>query len=188
MPPQKPSARSLASLLVAQALVTFICSAANLALIALVQFRDVLPDPDKDGIKALLGILLVAPLVLFAPLAGWVNDRFSKSAVLSVAMAVQCLTLALLALVLQRHLMWAAIGCVFIMSLQTAVFAPAKRAILIELVAPERLSRAVGLMEMLSVTAILLGGFGGARLFDYWTAMATDPWHGALLRPASSGS
>ena len=181
MPPQKPSARSLASLLVAQALVTFICSAANLALIALVQFRDVLPDPDKDGIKALLGILLVAPLVLFAPLAGWVNDRFSKSAVLSVAMAVQCLTLALLALVLQRHLMWAAIGCVFIMSLQTAVFAPAKRAILIELVAPERLSRAVGLMEMLSVTAILLGGFGGARLFDHWTAMATDPWHGALL-------
>jgi acyl-[acyl-carrier-protein]-phospholipid O-acyltransferase/long-chain-fatty-acid--[acyl-carrier-protein] ligase len=55
-------------------------------------------------------------------------------------------------------------------------------------------------MEMLSVTAILLGGFGGARLFDHWTvtaaaatasgggiaainpvSAAADPWHGALV-------
>ena len=181
MPPQKPSARSLASLLVAQAQVTFNCSAANLALFALVQFPGVLPDTDKDAIKALLRALLVAPLIAFAPLAGWVNDRFSKSVVFRVSLAAQCLILTLLAAALWLHLMWAAVGCALLLALQTTVFAPAKRAILMELVAPAGLSRAVGLMEMLSVTAMLLGGFGGARLFDHWTAAAADPWHGALL-------
>ena len=127
MPPPKSSARSLASLLVAQAQVTFNCSAASLALFALVQFRGVIPDTDKDGIKALLNALLVLPLVAFAPLSGWVNDRFSKSMVLSVSMAGQCLILMLLALVLWLHLLWAAIGCVFLLALQTTVFAPAKR-------------------------------------------------------------
>ncbi len=181
MPPEKPSARSLASLLAAQALVTFNCSAANLALFALVQFRGVLPGPDKDAIKALLSALLVAPLVALAPLAGWVNDRYSKSVVLSVSLAAQGLILALLAAALRLHVLWAAVGCGLLLAVQTTVFAPAKRAVLIELVAPARLSRAVGLMEMLSVTAILLGSFGGARLFDHWTAVATDPWCGALV-------
>ena len=85
MPQPQPSARSLASLLVAQAQVTFNDNAANLMLLALVQFPGVMAGTDADGNKGLLCALLVSPLVLFAPLAGWVTDRFAKSRVLKFA-------------------------------------------------------------------------------------------------------
>jgi acyl-[acyl-carrier-protein]-phospholipid O-acyltransferase/long-chain-fatty-acid--[acyl-carrier-protein] ligase len=177
--PPTPS-RSLVSLLAAQAQVTFNNSAANMVLFALVQFRGVLPDTHTDTVKGVLSGLLVAPLVVFAPPAGWVNDRFPKSRVLNFALAGQVIAMALLAAAVWLHLLWAAVACLFLLALQTTVFAPAKRAILIELVAPQKLSRAVGLMEMLSVTAILLGGFGGARVFDFWAEGSGDPWRGAL--------
>ena len=181
MPPPPRSSRSLASLLAAQALVTFNSSAANLILFALVQFRGVLPAAsDPDSIKGLLSVLLAAPLVAFAPTAGWVNDRCAKSRVLNYCVAAQVLTLVLLAAALWFHLLWGAIAALFLIALQTAVFAPAKRAVLLEIVGPQGLSRAVGLTEMLSVTAILFGAFSGGRIFDFWTAGTVDPWHGAL--------
>ena len=89
---------------------------------------------------------------------------------LKIAAAAQILVFAGLAAALHYHQLAAAIGCVFLLAMQMAVFAPAKRGILLELVPAEKLSRAVGLMEMLSVASILLGAFCGARMFDRWTA------------------
>ena len=181
MPTPPSPSRSLARLLAAQGLVTFNSSAANFVLLSLVQFRGVLPEAsDAEFIKGLLNFLLAAPLVLFAPTAGWVNDRFAKSRVLNYCAAGQVLALVLLAAALWAHLLWGAIAALILIALQTVVFAPAKRAILLELVGPQKLSRAVGLTEMLSVTAILFGGFGGGRIFDFWAAGTVDPWHGAL--------
>ena len=79
MPPPKPSVRSLAGLLVAQAQDTFNCNAANFMLLALVQFPGATAGTDVDWNKGLLGALVASPLVVFAPLAGWVTDRFAKS-------------------------------------------------------------------------------------------------------------
>ena len=174
------SARSLACLLAAQAQITFNNSAANLMVLALLQFPGVLAETDTDKVKGLVCAAFVAPLVVFAPLAGWVTDRFAKSRVLNIAASVQVGLLVLLAVVLWLHWLWAAVGCLVLCSMQMTVFAPAKRSILLELVAPEKLSRAVGLMEMLSVTGILLGAFCGGRLFDFWAAGGAGPWRGAL--------
>jgi acyl-[acyl-carrier-protein]-phospholipid O-acyltransferase/long-chain-fatty-acid--[acyl-carrier-protein] ligase len=176
----KTSSRSLASLLIAQAQVTFNDNATKMMLIALVQFPGVLKGIDADLVKGALAALLVAPLVVFAPLAGWVNDRFPKSRVLNVALGAQFFIILLLVGALWLHLLWGAVVCLLLLALQVTVFAPAKRAILLELVEPQRLSRAVGLMEMFSLTALLLGSFGGGRLFDYWTAGTADPWRGAI--------
>jgi len=180
MPPPKFSVRSLASLLVAQAQDTFNCNAANFMLLALVQFPGVAAGTDVDWNKGMLGALVASPLVVFAPLAGWVTDRFAKSGVLKIAAAAQILVFAGLAAALHYHQLAAAIGCVFLLAMQMAVFAPAKRGILLELVPAERLSRAVGLMEMLSVASILLGAFCGARMFDRWTASGGGPWQGGF--------
>ena len=177
--PQTPS-RSLASLLGAQAQVVFNDNATKMMLIALVQFPGVLKGIDADVVKGVLAALLVAPLVVFAPLAGWVNDRFPKSRVLNVALGAQFFIILLLVGALWLHQLWGAVVCLFLLALQVAVFAPAKRAILLELIEPQKLSRAVGLMEMLSLTALLVGGFGGGRMFDFLTGGTADPWRGAI--------
>jgi len=180
MPPTQPAARSLTSLLIAQAQITFSSSAANLMLLALVQFPGVVAGTDADRNKGLLCALFAAPLVLFAPLAGWVTDRFAKSQVLKLAAAVQILLMAALAVALWHHLLALAITGVALLATQMAVFAPAKRSVLLEFVPPEKLSRAVGIMEMLSVAAILLGAYLGGWMFDYWAAAKGGPWQGAF--------
>ena len=171
---------SLAALMGAQAQVTFNDNAAKLMLIALAQFPGVLGDTDVDLVRSILAALLVAPFVLFSPLAGWLNDRFSKSRVLNYSLGLQCAAMGLLLAALWSRSLWGAIGCFLLLALQATVFAPAKRAVLREMVGPRELSRYVGLMEMLSVSMILVGGFAGGRMFDHWTGPGGDPWHGAL--------
>ena len=154
---------SLAALMGAQAQVTFNDNAAKLMLIALAQFPGVLGDTDVDLVRSILAALLVAPFVLFSPLAGWLNDRFSKSRVLNYSLGLQCVAMGLLLAALWSRSLWGAIGCFFLLALQATVFAPAKRAVLREMVGPRELSRYVGLMEMLSVSMILVGGFAGSE-------------------------
>ena len=141
--PKTPS-RSLASLLIAQAQVVFNDNATKIMLIALVQFPGILKGIDADVVKGVVAALLVAPLVAFAPLAGWVNDRFPKSRVLNIALGAQFFIILLLVGALWLHLLWGAVVCLLLLALQVTVFAPAKRAILLELVEPQTLERSAG--------------------------------------------
>jgi len=168
----------------AQAQVTFNDNAAKLMLIALAQFPGVLGSADVDLVRTILVTLLVAPFILGSPLAGWINDRFPKSRVLNVSLGLQVVAMGLLLVALSQRSLWGAVGCFLLLALQATIFAPAKRGILRELVGPLELSRSVGLMEMLSVSMILVGGFAGGRMFDHWTRMTGDPWHGALVTAA----
>ena len=93
--------------------------------------------------------------------------------------------MAALAVALWYHQLALAIVAAALLATQMAVFAPAKRGILLEFVPAEKLSRAVGLMEMLSVSAMLLGAYLGCRMFDYWTVLKGGPWQGAFGRPSS---
>ena len=173
----------------AQAQVTFNDNAAKFMLIALAQFPGVFGGTDPNVIRGLLSALLVLPFIAFSPPAGWIVDRFAKSKVLSVALGVQAAVMLLLTVSLWEHSLWGAVACFVLLALQAAVFAPAKRGILRELVSAQALPRAVGVMEMLSVAFILGGIFGGGWLFDQFTGYqlslglpAVDAaWYGALL-------
>ena len=172
---------SLAALMGAQAQVTFNDNAAKLMLVALAQFPGVLGDIDINVVRSLLGALLVAPFVAFSPLAGWMNDRFAKSRVLNLSLAMQFFVMLGLIVALWQKSLWGAVVCFFLLAVQATVFSPAKRGILREMVGSEHLSHWVGIMEMLSVSAILAGGFGGGRMFDHWTRLHHNPWQGALV-------
>jgi len=172
---------SLAALMGAQAQVTFNDNAAKLMLVALAQFPGVLHGVDINLVRGLLGALLVAPFVAFSPMSGWLNDRFAKSRVLNVALGRQFGVMLGLILTLWQRSLWGAVVCFFLLAIQATVFAPAKRGILREMVSAEGLSRWVGIMEMLSVGALLAGGFAGGKLFDHFTTLRQDPWQGALI-------
>lgn len=178
----KPHRPSIAALMVAQAQVVFNDNAAKFMLIALAQFPGVLAaDTDVEAVRSWLGAILVAPFVLFAPIAGWSSDRFTKWSVLNFSLGLQLAVMLLLVWSLWTQSLLGAGACFFLLALQTTIFAPAKRGVLLELAGEQRLSRMVGIMEMLSVTAILVGGYAGGRMFDGWTRGGNDPWHGALV-------
>ncbi|MBL9215083.1 MAG: MFS transporter, partial [Opitutaceae bacterium] len=171
---------SLGALLGAQAQVTFNDCAAKLMLVSLAQQLAPAAGWDAKWVTALIGGLLVVPYIVFGPVCGWLADRFSKRAVINAALGLQVAVMLLLAGALQQKSFAVALGGFFLLSLQTAILAPAKRGIILEYVGREHLSRWVGYMEMFTITAILVGSFAGGVMFSLWLGRGGDPWQAAL--------
>ncbi|MBV9463943.1 MAG: MFS transporter, partial [Verrucomicrobiae bacterium] len=170
--------RSFPCLLLAQAQVAFNDNAAKLMLVGLAQ--QILTAPRAGFVVNLLAGLLILPFVLFAPVVGWLADRFAKSRVLNGALLFQVvIMLWLCGSLAARSLPLAIIGFL-LLGVQASVFSPAKYGILKELVGTSRLGLATGCLEMLTVAAILFGGMAGGRLFDTEALRAADVWRGAL--------
>ncbi len=135
---------------------------AMLPLMAAVQFG----KASMDTVNQQVSILLIIPFVLFAPIAGWVTDRFSKKRVIITALLGQLLGLGILGFSLFCQSLEFSLAGFFILSVQSAFFSPAKKGILKELIGTNRLAKAVGFMEMLAMVGILGGAFAGAMVFD----------------------
>jgi len=149
---------------------------AMLPVMAAVQFG----KATMDTVNQQVSILLILPFVIFAPLAGWVCDRFSKRSVVRHTLFAQLLGLGVLAFAFQQRSLEYALAGFFILSVQSAFFSPAKKGILKELVGSNRLGKAVGFMEMLAMVGILGGAFLGAFAFDQLVE-GRGGWEAGLL-------
>ena len=164
----------------AQAQVTFNDCAAKFMLIALAQQLARLEGHDAKPVIALIGALLVLPYILFGPVCGWLADRFAKRRVINAALLLQIAIMALMIGALWLKSFTASMVGFALLSLQTCLMAPAKRGILLEYAGEKRLSRFVGYMEMLNITAILVGSFAGGQLFSHWLQAGNDIWAAGL--------
>jgi LPLT family lysophospholipid transporter-like MFS transporter len=116
--------------------------------------------------------LLFVPYVLLAPLAGYLNDRYSKASWLAGGNALKLLgTLICGASMLAGGPIGEAVGY-FIVGIGACAYGPAKYGILPEILPREHLVRANGMVELLTLLAILTGAIGGAALSD---ALHTRP-------------
>ena len=96
---------------------------AMLPLMAAVQFG----KASMDTVNQQVSILLIVPFVLFAPIAGWVTDRFSKKKVIVTALLGQLLGLGVLGIALYLQSLEFSLAGFFILSVQSAFFSPAKK-------------------------------------------------------------
>ncbi len=165
----------------AQTQATFNAYAANFMLIAFAQQLARHAGRDPKPMVSVIAVLLVVPYIAFGPICGWLSDRFSKRSIINAALVIQIIALLLLVGAVWLKLFWGMLGCFFLLSLQNAVFAPAKRGIIVEYVGPEQLSRFVGFMEMSTITAILFGSFAGGQMFSHWLEAGGGLWHAAML-------
>ena len=127
-------------------------------------------EAQVNGENALFNLVFSLPFILLAPFAGFLNDRMPKSTWLVGGNAVKILgaAIGLLGVTLLSgpagHLVqvvgYAVVG------VGACVYSPAKYGILPEIVATERLVKANGTVEMLTLVAIVSGlGLGGI-LYD----------------------
>ncbi len=135
-----------------------------------------------------LGAIILLPYILFAPLAGWLSDRFSKRAVILAMLLMQVAVLALAGGIFQAAPGQAGVllglGLFFLMALQSTIFSPAKMGILKELAGSRRLGMVSGGLQMMTMAGILgglsLGGPWFDRLFEKsgnaWQAAAEPVW------------
>ena len=109
--------------------------------------------------------LLFVPYVLLAPLAGYLNDRFAKTRWLVGGNALKLLGTALCALGVWFGPTWQGVGY-FVVGIGACFYGPAKYGILPEILPRERLVKANGMVELLTLVAILGGAIAGSVLAD----------------------
>lgn len=108
--------------------------------------------------------LLFVPYVLLAPIAGYLNDRYAKATWLAGGNALK-LVGALICAASAHFPLGQGIGY-FIVGIGACFYGPAKYGILPEILPRDRLVRANGMVELLTLLAILSGAIGGAKLSD----------------------
>jgi MFS transporter, LPLT family, lysophospholipid transporter len=120
--------------------------------------------------NALFGLVFSVPFILLAPLAGFLNDRMPKTTWLVGGNLIKIAGAAIGFLGLHGsslasdHTLQVVGYCV--VGIGACVYSPAKYGILPEVVANDRLVKANGTVEMLTLVAIVAGLGGGGVLYD----------------------
>ena len=105
----------------------------------------------------LLGMLILLPFILLAPVAGWASDTFSKTRVIRLAAWMQLAVFVVVLYCFKMEFLPLAVGCFFFLAVQSTILSPAKNGIIKELLGSSRLGFASGIMQMFTILAILAG-------------------------------
>ena len=115
--------------------------------------------------SAIYTSLLFIPYVLLAPLAGYLNDRYSKTSWLLGGNLLKVVGAGVCSLSIWHGYVWQAPGYL-IVGIGSTIYGPAKYGILPEILPRERLVKANGMVELLTLLAILSGAIAGSVLVD----------------------
>ena len=120
------------------------------------------------GYLSLAAILFIVPSLLFSGFAGFLADKYSKSRVMVVTKVFEIGAMSLAFWVLPSSSYGLMLVVLFLMATQSAFFSPAKYGILPELLPTTDLSRANGLLEMTTFSAIIIGTALGGVLLHFF--------------------
>ncbi|MBI4245253.1 MAG: MFS transporter, partial [Planctomycetes bacterium] len=161
----KQSPKNLSAFLYTQFFVAF---NDNMHYIAVAVYLAGLSKESASAWQAFVSAAFMAPFILFSPLAGSLADRFNKRSVLIISkwFEVVPMSVSLFAsLALEPPLQyWGLVAGVFLMEVQSAFFSPAKYGILPEITEEQNLIKINGILEMLTIIAIILGQATGGIL------------------------
>ncbi len=122
-------------------------------------------DDQLRTYNAIYTCILFVPYIVLAPLAGFLNDRFAKTRWLLGGNAIKLFGCAIAVLSVWFGYKWQGLGY-FIIGIGACIYSPAKYGILPEILPRERLVKANGTMEVLTLIAILIGPYSGAAMVD----------------------
>ncbi|HVU33522.1 MAG TPA: MFS transporter [Opitutaceae bacterium] len=172
----KPSSRNYPLLLAGQFLGAFGDNFVLAAILGPLTFQLLSGQITEQQVNAqntLFSAVFFIPFILLAPLAGYLNDRRPKTSWLLGGNALKLVGTAVGLFGVWLHAgdfhasrTWQVIGYTII-GLGACVYSPAKYGVLPEILPAERLVKANGTVEMLTLIAILGGLWGGATLYDH---------------------
>ena len=132
-----------------------------------------------ENMAHVLGALIVLPFILFAPLSGWVSDRFSKTLVIRGALCMQLAVLALIVVAVGMKSLPLAVLGFFLLSVESVLLSPAKKGIVKELVGHSRLGFASGVLEMSVILAVCFGQIVSGWWYDARREAGYEIWDAA---------
>ena len=137
------------------------------------------------AVESQAGLMIALPFVLFAPIAGWLSDRYSKRTVIFGSAVFQLIVLLWICGAVYLKNLPLALAGFFGLAVQSAFFSPAKFGINKELVGSNHLGFASGIQQMTAMLAILVGQIIAGWIFDHrYHALGAKPdaaWQAALF-------
>jgi acyl-[acyl-carrier-protein]-phospholipid O-acyltransferase / long-chain-fatty-acid--[acyl-carrier-protein] ligase len=176
--------RSLGLVLAVQALNAFNDNFVKMLLIA---FAGAVAAGTElgDSMQVYLGAIFSVPYVFFAPVAGWLSDRYSKQRVIVWMQVVQVMVFGAFIAALWLHetqmTLWLSLVAFFLLATQATFFSPAKMGIIKELAGSKRLGPANGALQMTMFIGILSGMWAGGAWFGARLHDLNDPWSAAWV-------
>jgi acyl-[acyl-carrier-protein]-phospholipid O-acyltransferase/long-chain-fatty-acid--[acyl-carrier-protein] ligase len=129
----------------------------------------------------LLGMLILLPFILLAPIAGWASDTFSKTRVIRFTAWMQLIVLGIVLGSFGLEALPITVACFFFLAVQSTILSPAKNGIIKELLGSDRLGFASGIMQMCTILAILAGQILLGIWFSARLESTGSGWQAGLL-------
>jgi acyl-[acyl-carrier-protein]-phospholipid O-acyltransferase/long-chain-fatty-acid--[acyl-carrier-protein] ligase len=117
-------------------------------------------------ILATTGAIFVLPFLLFSSSAGILADRYSKRNIIVFTKFFEFIVMILGLIAFTYSSKIGSYGVLFLLATHSALFSPSKYGILPELLPPEQISKANGMMTSCTYLAIILGTFLASFLID----------------------
>ncbi|HXH73266.1 MAG TPA: acyl-[ACP]--phospholipid O-acyltransferase [Mariprofundaceae bacterium] len=143
--------------------------------------------PEQIALIAIVNALIILPFVLLFTPAGFLADKFPKNGIVRYGALAAIAITSLMAIAYFEGWFFTAFAMTLLLSIQSAIYSPAKYGYIKELVGNEELGRANGLVQAVTITAILAGMLLFSLMFEAMLAragitVATPEQAGALLQ------
>ena len=133
----------------------------------------------KDDIRFLGAVCLIIPFPLWASIAGFITDKFSRRNTVIWCKTIELILLAAAIGVISMGptvgsagvpaKIWILLGILFLLGSQSAFFSPSKYGLIPDLVPGKSISAANGVIAMLTMLAIVFGQIVGGLVFALTT-------------------
>jgi acyl-[acyl-carrier-protein]-phospholipid O-acyltransferase/long-chain-fatty-acid--[acyl-carrier-protein] ligase len=134
-------------------------------------------EPQRIGMILMAGTAsFVLPYLLLAAPAGYLADRYSKRTVIVACKLAEIVIMGLAVVGILVGQLWFLLAIVALIGSQSALFGPSKLGSIPEMLRPEKISAANGLMGLTTVVATVIGMAGGNLLADMTGAKGQERW------------
>lgn len=121
------------------------------------------------------GMILLPFIFLFSP-SGFLNDKFSKTKVIRYSTLVAIVLSSLILISYINGWFVVSFAMTFLLAVQSAIYSPAKYGLIKKIVGIENLSLANGVIQALTIFAILTSSFAFSIIFEsYYDVSFTTP-------------
>ncbi|NLY03871.1 MAG: acyl-[ACP]--phospholipid O-acyltransferase, partial [Campylobacter sp.] len=126
-------------------------------------------------LTALINLLIIMPYVACFSMSGFINDKFSRTWVSRVAAGSEILFTFLITIAYLNGWFYFAFTMTIFLAIQSAIYSPAKYALIKQIAGKRNLGPANGLIEAVTIAAILFSSLAFSIIFEKFAVISDDP-------------
>ncbi len=126
-------------------------------------------------LSALINAMILLPFILLFSPSGYISDRFSKTTVVRYAALSAVVLTSLITLSYAQGWFYTAFALTLLLAVQSAIYSPAKYGLIKELAGIDNLGIANGVVQSVTIVAILLSSILFSVIFESYYDAQTTP-------------